>query len=460
MSYGTAVRQRVWRSFKRAPSRPLRMRGARLPLVPFELSQFSQSLLHTLQGPLGHKDLVLLLHDPQDKVFRVQAKRGYGERDLTRVQFAESSPLVRHFTAHSMPVHYSQLQRTPWIKTLPPQEREALDQLGEGLLVPISAARRLVALLVLGKKIFGSTQEGQYRGTLPADDRTHIGMLIEEALLYQKAKKSHDQSASSQGQPAEMGQLARPESTIQGIAHDLNNVLTTILSHAQLLEDEPESNSVRPHSVAIYQAALDAAESVRRMQGSAGYAAEPRSRTVDVNEIIKGTLQMIEPRWRQGRISSLPASGVGSLPQLLPDKQAAGGNMREPYRDLVLTLRPAGCIYISPAEFRRVLTNIISNALDALLSDGRIEIASGQDGPWAVISVMDNGTGISPEMRERIFEPYFTTKSQLGTGLGLSISHSIITRCGGNLAVESEEGRGSTFTIRLPLADPEWGNVP
>jgi CheY-like chemotaxis protein len=104
-----------------------------------------------------------------------------------------------------------------------------------------------------------------------------------------------------------------------------------------------------------------------------------------------------------------------------------------------------------PEELREVLTNLVTNAVDAMPAGGtcRVEIAS--DAEWAVMSVTDTGVGMPDEMRGRVFEPFFTSKGPRGTGLGLAVSWGIVTRHGGTIDVESTPGHGSTFRIRLPI---------
>ena len=181
----------------------------------------------------------------------------------------------------------------------------------------------------------------------------------------------------------------------------------------------------------------------------------PQTSTIDVNDIIISTLQMIEPLWRQGLISSSSALGGRGTRQLISEEEATRESAKGPRSLLEVSLGPAGYVSAHPVELRSVLTNLISNAVDALPPEhGRIETSSGQEGHWAIIRVSDNGTGIPPEIRERIFEPYFTTKGERGSGLGLNNSQSIIARYGGMLEVETEEGNGSIFTIFLPLTTP------
>jgi signal transduction histidine kinase len=93
----------------------------------------------------------------------------------------------------------------------------------------------------------------------------------------------------------------------------------------------------------------------------------------------------------------------------------------------------------------------VLNAVDAMPHGGSITFETRHEGDWVCLSVADSGTGIPPDVRRRIFEPFFTTKDS-GTGLGLSIVSGIISSYGGTIDVDSELGRGTTFTIRLPAA--------
>jgi signal transduction histidine kinase len=107
-------------------------------------------------------------------------------------------------------------------------------------------------------------------------------------------------------------------------------------------------------------------------------------------------------------------------------------------------------IEADPNQLEQVLLNLVKNALEATDEKGRIVLASGvQDGQvW--FSVQDTGKGMPPEVLERIFHPFFTTKNK-GTGLGLAVIHKIITDHHGTITVDSAAGQGSTFTVRLPL---------
>ena len=111
-----------------------------------------------------------------------------------------------------------------------------------------------------------------------------------------------------------------------------------------------------------------------------------------------------------------------------------------------------------PGELNQVWTNLIANAIDALGGPdgrGRITVRSTLDGDHVLVQVMDDGPGIPRPLQLRIWEPFFTTKPVgSGTGLGLSLSYSIVSKHGGRIEVESEEGKGTTFTVHLPVEPP------
>jgi C4-dicarboxylate-specific signal transduction histidine kinase len=109
-------------------------------------------------------------------------------------------------------------------------------------------------------------------------------------------------------------------------------------------------------------------------------------------------------------------------------------------------------------KLQQVVINLLKNAAHAIggCEDGCIELRLSADSQSAVLEVTDNGCGMTPEVEQRIWEPFFTTKGQEGTGLGLDISRSMITQHGGQIECRTAPGKGTTFTIRLPL-DEECG---
>jgi two-component system NtrC family sensor kinase len=128
---------------------------------------------------------------------------------------------------------------------------------------------------------------------------------------------------------------------------------------------------------------------------------------------------------------------------------------------LKLELEPIAPIYAQGERLQQVFINIILNALDAMPQGGTLGIRLTAEDKRAVVRVSDTGTGIKPEHMAHIFDPFFTTKGiGKGTGLGLSISYAIVKEHEGHIEVESEVGRGSTFTITLPVSEIPQSKPP
>jgi signal transduction histidine kinase len=108
----------------------------------------------------------------------------------------------------------------------------------------------------------------------------------------------------------------------------------------------------------------------------------------------------------------------------------------------------------NPNQLQQVLVNMMLNAVQAMPPEGRLDLAVQADGKEARIVIRDTGAGMSPETKSHIFDPFFTTKNE-GTGLGLSLSYAIVKDHRGDIEVESEQGRGTTFRIRLPRLDAD-----
>jgi len=115
-------------------------------------------------------------------------------------------------------------------------------------------------------------------------------------------------------------------------------------------------------------------------------------------------------------------------------------------------------VMASTNQMRQVMLNIIKNAKEAMPKGGTLTVRTARENSNVVIHVQDTGMGIPEEIRDKIFEAFFTTKSKVkGVGLGLSVCYGIIRDHGGEIKVESEEEKGTTFTISLPIGPQQPG---
>ena len=212
-----------------------------------------------------------------------------------------------------------------------------------------------------------------------------------------------------------------------GVAHDFNNILGAILGRAQLLHRGVQGDEIRRGLEAIEKAALDGANTVRRLQHFTRRRREEEFFPVDFNQAIKDTLAITEARWK--------------------DETNLAGATIEVATDFGNISPVMGNI----SEIREVLTNIIFNAVEAMPKGGRLTFKTEEGEGWVRASVSDTGIGMSDEVRARIFDPFFTTKGVKGTGLGLSVSYGIIKAHRGDINVNSHLGQGTTMVIRLPI---------
>jgi CheY-like chemotaxis protein/anti-sigma regulatory factor (Ser/Thr protein kinase) len=180
----------------------------------------------------------------------------------------------------------------------------------------------------------------------------------------------------------------------------------------------------------IEKAAFDGGETVRRIQDFARARTGRDFTDVDVNAILEDAVEITRTRWKDD------------------------AELRNVKIDVELQVGQVANIKGNASELREVTTNLIFNAVDAMPHGGRIRMESRMDGRDVIILVSDNGRGMSEEVRARVFDPFFTTKGTAGMGLGLSVVYGILERHGGKITVESELGRGTRFSIRIPSAEP------
>ena len=227
-----------------------------------------------------------------------------------------------------------------------------------------------------------------------------------------------------------VGQLAA------GVAHDFNNILLAVLGFADLIGlDLPDDSPLADDVDQIRQAARRGGGLVRQLMAFS--LQEPGERVpVDLNQIVGDIIKML--RRTIGEHITVELELADTLPMILADS----------------------------VQMQQVLMNLAVNARDAMPSGGRLRIATaaetcpesgGENGQRCVqLTVEDTGTGMSPEVLERAFEPYFTTKEQgRGTGLGLATVIGSVEQNGGRVSLESELGTGTTVTVRMPVCSAD-----
>ena len=263
------------------------------------------------------------------------------------------------------------------------------------------------------------------------------GLLLDETASY--AAQQRAQAAEARLQEAErlklVGQLAG------GIAHEFNNLLTVILGYADQLVHEGPPPATRDALDRIRHAARRAATLTRQMLAT-GRRTMLVPVAVDLGRVVVSSAPLLRRIVGKGITVS-----VTSASEPLPTR-------------------------FDPRQFERVLLSFAENARDAMPDGGTLSLAMDaldvdvaaaerndtDEGRYACLTVRDTGIGMSPDVKRRLFEPFFSTKGVgHGTGLGLSASEGLIRQSGGFIEVDSEPGQGSAFRVFLPLHDRPAG---
>jgi len=255
-----------------------------------------------------------------------------------------------------------------------------------------------------------------------------LSSVMVNARRYRELKQRIEAQQSAENRLVRSARLAAVGEMAAGVAHELNNPLTTVLGFLELtLADLPADSQQRSDLELAAREAQRAREVVRRLLDFSRQSANIRERT-NLNELMQEVLPLVQHQLQTSDVSI--------------------------HLDLAAELP---FVSVNANQINQVILNLLQNALQAMPGGGKILVRSGREmrsqGLGAFIKICDTGEGIPPENYERIFEPFFTTRSTgQGTGLGLSVSYGIITSHGGHIEVDSVLGRGSCFNVWLPVS--------
>jgi len=256
-----------------------------------------------------------------------------------------------------------------------------------------------------------------------AEEVRLLEKIAGEIALAAGSLRSAEQNARLEAQLRHADRLATIGVLAAGIAHELNEPLSRILGFAQLAQKLPELPPAAQRDLSrIVDASLHAREIVQKLLAF-GRGAPAQAVDCDMDQLAAGALDFLDPRCR-----------------------SAGIEVRRELARRKLFVRA------DPTELRQVIVNLVVNALHAMPGGGRLTVRVEERDESCLLTVEDTGVGMTPEVLERIFIPFFTTKDgSRGTGLGLPLVHGIVTSLGGTISVQSKVGSGSRFSVQLPL---------
>jgi PAS domain S-box-containing protein len=257
----------------------------------------------------------------------------------------------------------------------------------------------------------------QCNGDLSLDDGGPPGRLA--GTLLDITDRKHIEAELLQAKKLEsIGRLAG------GVAHDFNNLLTVINGYAELLVRRVPSNDPSYTQLQEIRRAGDRAAELTMQLLAFSRKQVLQPKTLNFNDVVRDSDRML--------------------------RRVIGEEI-----DLVCVLDPSlRPVEADPGQLHQVIVNLAINARDAMPLGGTLTIETSNDGSEVCLTVSDTGHGMDHRTLEHVFEPFFTTKGVgKGTGLGLATVYGIVRQSAGRIHVESEPGRGSTFTVRLPVAE-------
>jgi signal transduction histidine kinase/CheY-like chemotaxis protein len=376
-------------------------------------------LLIEMDDMLPCQSLGFFWHEPGTGIMlRAVASMG-SEIGLEHVQI----PVDTHDPPGSQRAFYSQDNS---ISTHPVLRWFDLYGFGASLCAPVVVARELLGWLVVSRKDPGTFRPEELR--LLADVARLLGPALSNIIVRERLEIARKDLGAIKDELTKSEHLKLQVQLAYGVAHDVNNMLGLIAVRADMLRLQALPAETLSSVEAIQCAVEDGVAGIRRITQFAHEQRGQEVAAVALNRVLAEALEMTRPRW-QDSVTAV------DRPVLV--------RFEEGQSCTVMGIAP---------ELREVMVNIILNALSAMPSGGDLVASCYHDGPWAVARISDTGCGMSEEVRQKLFEPFFTTRKGAGRGLGLWVSKSIVTRHGGDIIVESQPGIGTTFIVRLPLA--------
>jgi signal transduction histidine kinase len=260
-------------------------------------------------------------------------------------------------------------------------------------------------------------------GPFLKEEQNLLDAIARQIAFIVERQQAEEERAQLQKQLMHADRLATIGQLAAGVAHELNEPLSSILGFAQLAQRNPRLPEETVHDIQrIVTASLHAREVIKKLLLFARQTPTFKGHT-NINNIVSEALGLFEHRFENEGIE-LVCTFCPRMPEMTAD---------------------AG-------QLTQVLVNLVVNAIQAMPEGGKLNVLTDVQDQYVVCIVEDTGVGMTEEVLERLFVPFFTTKEvNQGTGLGLPVVHGIVTSHRGTVEVKSKPGKGTKFTIRLPI---------
>ncbi|MGZ3512400.1 MAG: PAS domain S-box protein [Thermodesulfobacteriota bacterium] len=282
---------------------------------------------------------------------------------------------------------------------------------------------KLTSFPIFHKRKNGELIEGDLSASIIYDEKGNeiasVGIFkdLRERLRIERELQKMQEALLQSEKLAAMGRLTSQ------IAHELNNPIYGIMNTLELLKTEIPPESKRRRILELSLSEIQRLSEMLRNMLSFSKPEEEKRRPVRIDDLIEGILLVMEKQMRESNIQ-VETSFDPDIPEIMA----------------------------STNQMRQVMLNLFKNAKEAMPKGGTLFVRTSKEDSRILIHIRDTGIGIPEEIRGKIFEAFFTTKQKVkGVGLGLSVCYGIIKDHGGDIKVESQEGKGTTFAISLPI---------
>lgn len=394
---------------------------ARAIAAPLQLARIFEIVADELHRLIPHDRTSLALHLPESGEMEIVGVRGLADKPSgLGMRFQPSRTLAR-------------TERPLLLRTAESDSsaRERLVELGivTYVAVPIRLEGEFVAQLNLAWKGDATLADGvlDFLSALG----NHLAVVLKNARLYEKLDRSDAKLLKTQDELIQSAKLAAVGELAAGVAHELNNPLTGIAGYKDrvivelkggALSDE-QVHRVRSWMMKIDHEVLRCTEIVQNLLNFSRAQGRAETKALDLNTVVHATLDFTRHVLEK-------MSNIKLELQLEPGLPSIEGNAN---------------------QLQQVFTNIVINASKAMPSGGMLSVTTRAENGRVFAAFRDTGSGMSKDVASRVFEPFFTTrKVGEGTGLGLSVSYGLVKAHGGDILVESIEGKGSIFSVSLP----------
>jgi two-component system NtrC family sensor kinase len=327
--------------------------------------------------------------------------------------------------ANGKTVHIEKVSEHP---KLFPAAKDAVkgDRIQGFVCVPIHSRGRILGTLSLGRQTRRRFSDAEVALLEATADQ--IGIALDNARLYSETRRQLEELRLAQKQLVHAEKLSAVGELASGVAHEINNPLTTILGQTHLLLSHPDvTQHVRDRLEIIADETSRAARIVQNLLLFSRHY-PPERRPCALSEQARRVLELKGYQLEQDSIAI--ETDFEDCPPVWADEN----------------------------QIQQVLLNLVQNAHQAMVKHQAprvLRVATGTADGHAFVEIRDSGPGIPKDIQEKIFDPFFTTKSPgEGSGLGLSVSYGIIAEHGGRLRVDNAAGGGARFLVELPLGEP------